>query len=311
MLNIEEFKQELKDFVKYLPEEVRTDIKDIEFQKVVKDGGRNLTTFAPVLKSVAATPTFYVEPLYSEYTKQYVEGAWDAEEMKKDMALTFLNAVANIPQELLNAPENIINLDTLKNNTIFKTITIDGNEDLLKDCIWTDADLNLAFVFVVKIGDSVTLPIKKEMLDMFPELTEAEFISRAIKNTLDNYPAELYEGGRMLSGDCINMLKGNKNWLNPSEVMYVLTNSERLFGFNSLFYPDIKDKLLDLFEDDVIAIPSSIDEVIIMPASKITIDEALDIHNRAIKSGPSEPGKFVTKDIFYLDANGYKRIENN
>ena len=60
-----------------------------------------------------------------------------------------------------------------------------------------------------------------------------------------------------------NLLRKGRNPGN--EIMYVLTNRSRLNGASVILYPDLLQKVRYLFGKDYYIIPSSVDEVIIVP----------------------------------------------
>ena len=98
-------------------------------------------------------------------------------------------------------------------------------------------------------------------------LTTEKLLECALKNTPRILPVSLQSMQEALAE-----LMG----INPSELleekevdipMYILSNTEKYMGASALLYPDTRNLLLDRFDSDLILIPSSIHEWIVVPVT--------------------------------------------
>ena len=123
-----------------------------------------------------------------------------------------------------------------------------------------------------KVG-FLTYEVVKEM-----GLSLKELDKLAVENTLNRFVPVLYSVGEYLS----EMLAGEakaKNYfsINDSDYkidwsegeMFTLTNDQAFLGASLIAIPKVREKLLGLFKEDLIIIPSSVHEIIIIPSGVI------------------------------------------
>ncbi len=76
---------------------------------------------------------------------------------------------------------------------------------------------------------------------------------------LERHPKDI--GSALIAaGTETKQMQPEENW-----PMYVVTNQSRLYGAAVLFYSDILDELAKKFEGDLLILPSSIHEVLVLP----------------------------------------------
>jgi hypothetical protein len=72
--------------------------------------------------------------------------------------------------------------------------------------------------------------------------------------------------------DVLQRLTGCEDSLFPICGIYVVSNTADCLGAGAVFYPGVLKEISDDLESDLYIIPSSIHEVLVMPASDMSID---------------------------------------
>ena len=174
--------------------------------------------------------------------------------------------------------------------------------------------LDLAIVFNIVIEEdaynSVTAMIKKEHLDMW-QVSKKEIEEVALTNTPELMPPVIMRMEDLLAEMIINDISmqwddedEQEQWDfvkedcayggHPKEKvseyvreeiekmkyddkidMYVLTNEKRINGAGTMFYDGLLKKFADKIEKDLIIIPSSVHEVILIPKDNEISDEEI------------------------------------
>ena len=175
--------------------------------------------------------------------------------------------------------------------------------------------LDLAIVFNIVIEEdaynSVTAMIKKEHLDMW-QVSKKEIEEVALTNTPELMPPVIMRMEDLLAEMIINDISmqwddedEQEQWDfvkedcayggHPKEKvseyvreeiekmkyddkidMYVLTNEKRINGAGTMFYDGLLKKFADKIEKDLIIIPSSVHEVILIPKDNEISDEEIN-----------------------------------
>lgn len=207
-----------------------------------------------------------------------------------------------------------MNYSYIKNKIAYKVINYDMNREMLKTVPHLHI-LDLAIVFNIVIEEdaynSVTAMIKKEHLDMW-QVSKKEIEEVALTNTPELMPPVIMRMEDLLAEMIINDISmqwddedEQEQWDfvkedcayggHPKEKvseyvreeiekmkyddkidMYVLTNEKRINGAGTMFYDGLLKKFADKIEKDLIIIPSSVHEVILIPKDNEISDEEIN-----------------------------------
>ena len=210
--------------------------------------------------------------------------------------------------------EDFMNYSYIKNKIAYKVINYDMNREMLKTVPHLHI-LDLAIVFNIVIEEdaynSVTAMIKKEHLDMW-QVSKKEIEEVALTNTPELMPPVIMRMEDLLAEMIINDISmqwddedEQEQWDfvkedcayggHPKEKvseyvreeiekmkyddkidMYVLTNEKRINGAGTMFYDGLLKKFADKIEKDLIIIPSSVHEVILIPKDNEISDEEIN-----------------------------------
>lgn len=206
-----------------------------------------------ILKEGAdAAPTYYIEDEYQKFSNC------------GDLSDVVANIVKTV--KTLKAPSytlsEMLNLDKV----FFVLVNAGWNEELLKT-VPHRKFLDLAIIYKILVNHDErglqTVTVKK---NHFPDVTEEELFQAALANTVKMFPIKIADMMTVVSEMMgIDVPKSEEIEVKEN-TMLVLTNTCGINGAAVMLYPDTLKKVADLFETDVIYIPSSIHEIIAISA---------------------------------------------
>lgn len=162
---------------------------------------------------------------------------------------------ANINTDILQ--DIMSDRETILNRCYYVLVNSELNKDrdtLVKRQI--NKTLELQFkVDVTDVLDDARFTLEHKHIDNLG-ISEEELYVRAYCNTMDKFPYSLQSMSEVIPCDILDEI--------PQ--MYVLTNNTKINGAGAILYKGIKEVLENKVGDDVIAIPSSVHEWIIIPA---------------------------------------------
>ena len=269
-LNYEEFKEKIKDDIKDYMDEKYKDC-GVVIRKVNKTNrevdGLNMLDI-PGLKN--ATPTLYVNDLYEKYEK-----IGDYEEVARMAAETMEYGIKSFNSQIT---EECLDTSKLKDKVFFSLINAEQNRELLNTVPHREFE-DLAIVYRWNIGaasDGVYTNLVNNDLAEKEGLAENDLYNAASKNTKELFPVSIKNMNEVI-GEMIFSESGIDEEMQKefSEVMqetpdencmYVITNESKLFGAASMLYEEPIHKLAEQVGGDLYILPSSVHEVIAVPA---------------------------------------------
>lgn len=156
-------------------------------------------------------------------------------------------------------------------------------------------------------NDSISsILVSQEHINLW-QVSEQELISTALENTPKLFPSEVISINDLICQELDiseNTLPGDFRDSNP---FYVLTNIFRYYGAGCMLYPDLLKNLADKLNNDLFIIPSSRDEVLIIPAKdNINIGEL----SETVKETNEELLLPVLSDHVYIFRSKTNQITN-
>ena len=253
-------------------EKVKTDIEGrfgdkaaIKVQKILKNNGIKETGLTMVVYGDASGPVFYLEPWY----EQYKEGLMSIQEIGDeiyDMFNTFEKP--DYPMGSLK------DFERLKDRIFYKLVSYERNMELLKDIPYV-AYLDLAVVFYVLIdrnekGQSIALIHQSEMVVW---RTDTETLYQLAKeNTPRLFPPSIEPMSDIMQRIAKESMgeQYRDQILDGlfSKQLYVLSNENGTNGAAVILYEGVLKDFADIVESDLVIVPSSIHETLIIPYKK-------------------------------------------
>lgn len=188
----------------------------------------------------------------------------DIKAIMEDIVGVILNA-----EKAKDFPD-LFDFETVKDMIGFEVVNFSRNKERLKDNVWEPVE-DLAKVYRVFFIDDSSLSaamIPSELLRCWG-ITRDELDVLAASNMEKMLPPVLYDIEESircgLSSEPENLLE--KESLDASNKMLILTNAHKSMGAASALYPGVLEKVSEMMGDDLTIIPSSTEEVIIVPKS--------------------------------------------
>lgn len=259
-------------------------------QPVLKNNGTvydGLIIIDPILN---ISPTIYLNPYYH----RFLDGV-SMEDIYSDILSTYQE---NLPKEDFDI-SLFKDFDKAKERILLKLVNQERNSELLEEVphiIFHD----LAIIFVCAICDFLdeyaTILIHNQHLEMWG-ISLDELYEIGMENTPKLLP---YSFDSME-----NVLKHLSDGTLPfvtDIAMSVLTNQLKIHGATSIIYPGLLKRLANDLDDDIIIIPSSIHEVLIIPyQSTISKYSLLNFRDMIVQVNEEQlPDEEVLSDHAYL-----------
>ena len=216
------------------------------------------------------SPTVYLNHFYEEY----LEGR-PLHSILSEIAATLSSEV---PELEVNT-SLYDNYDAIRHQIIFRFVNYERNEELLTSCPYLPfCDLAITFRWLVhsdSSGIASALITNKEM-ELW-NITLEELYQTASINTRRLFPATIQPIQQLLSeyldkdADIQELLDQT-----PDELqLFILSNEPRINGSTSMIYDGILADFAKKIKKDLYILPSSIHEVLLMPATKEIEEQAL------------------------------------
>ncbi len=263
MMDYEIFKAVVKEkFLSYMPEKYRDAAVDIRPSQKVNRTLDALTVHKEGDSIVF--PTIYVNEMYEHY------------QSCNDLEAVLFHAARDYAK-ILDGVESYkpdIAIGNLKDNVIMCLVNTEQNRELLADIPSREfQDLSVIYRWVVdQTADAIGSVIVSNRLAKEAGLTEEELFQCAVKNTRRITPAVVMSMGDLFGNIIAEMdvpeeVKeefGREE--SPVDTMWIIGNSAGINGAASMLYEENLHKLAEKVGDDLFILPSSIHEVIAIPA---------------------------------------------
>lgn len=290
--NYSEFKQHiLSDLQNRLGPDIRVHIQDI-----VKNNDTHLDGLTLLCTKYNLSPTIYL----NHYFKQYEKGE-SLSEIEDEILNTYRE---NCPARNIDITF-FTDYDKVKSRIIFKLVNYERNRELLQDVPhYRFLDLALVFNCLVESSPSgsATILIHEHHLTYW-NITRDDLYALAQQNT-----------PRLLSYELRNMTDVLKELFDDDELagampdsdfcsanaMYVLTNRYKLNGSGCILYPNLLRDFAARLESDLFILPSSIHEVLIIPAKNPSSPDELSDMVKDVNSSQLSREEILSDHIYYF-----------
>ena len=269
-MNYEEFKQEVADRIKeFLPEKYEN--ADVSIQTVVKNNDQKLDGLMVKLEDSNIAPNIYLNQFYEQHE--------DGRPMDDILA-----AIADVRTQHEVSHDfdvsKLTDFDSVKDRITCRLINAEQNAEYLADKPHTMVD-DLAVTYHIAIGKeesgTMSAPITNRLmegygvdveqlhqiaLDNMDTLTPATFKSMT-ETMVDMMLPDMMRNG-MTEEQAREAIAGMIP-PTPDEMMYVLSNEDKLNGAAVLLNDKVMDDITEKLGQDYFILPSSVHEVLIVP----------------------------------------------
>ena len=262
---------------------------EVKLQEVRKNNGEVLQGLIILSAEKNLSPTIYL----NSFWEMYVSG-------------TSLERILRMVIEVYeqNTPADNVDMsffrdyEKVRQRICYKLINTRKNRSLLEQIPHVDLlDLSLCFYYAYedKVLGSGAILIHNNHMEMWNCTTEM-LMQEAARNTERIYPMHLYQMGELLK---------EYTGENMDVPMKVLTNEQRCHGATCMVYQGLLKKIADRMEDDLYILPSSIHEVILLPASEVEEKEKMQDIIQEVNRACVDPEEILSDSLYF-----YHRKEN-
>lgn len=286
MITFEEFTQVVMEGVQQLA----GNEWQIRKEKNLKNNGLKRTGITAVRDEGNVFPVIYLEQFYNDYK---FEDCAINEVVEKVHALLEQHSGKSLDQFNIDDYQD---WDKTKSHVFAKLINAQMNKELLED-VPHRILMDLAEVFYVKVyGNQVegfgTILIRNEH-KTFWKVDEAILHETA----LSNMAADQTEFTSME-----NLLNHSSEELEfEGGGMYILTNSSKLFGASELLKKDILHNIAEKLQDNLIILPSSTHELIILSEKDAPSEEKAADMVKEINATCLAPDEVLSNHVYRFD----------
>uniref|UniRef100_UPI004057B0C0 DUF5688 family protein n=1 Tax=Acetatifactor sp. TaxID=1872090 RepID=UPI004057B0C0 len=252
----------IKEFAEAVREELETRTgRLVEVREVLKNNGVILHGINIIEADVNVTPTIYVEP----FLKDFEAGARLEEIAERILEIYQRDKVSHhLDMSWFK------DLEQVRGKVIYKLVNYEANKGMLEQVPYEKV-LDFAKVYCVTVDTEEfghgTILIYSNHLE-FWGITAEELGKVADENTPKLFPAETKWMGDMLKElgfDGDTEIENGLEQMKNACPMYVMSNAHRVFGAATMCYPDAVKSFAEEVEKDVLIIPSSTHEIIMIP----------------------------------------------
>ena len=206
------------------------------------------------------SPVLYMDDLIAEYQS----GNLSIDDFGKEIAQRLLTL--NQEKESLNIQ---ITPDAATEHLYLQVINKKLNPDIAESCAHTELPGGLIAVPRWRIDETKSVLVDKNIQGHLLEMTDSELLNVAKANTLkQEYTVKSMRDtlAEIMEQDMPKEIVAEMLPEAP-EPIYVISNSEKLFGASALLSPDVLEKAHETLGEDYFVILSSLHEVLAVPAS--------------------------------------------
>lgn len=260
-MNYEEFLNYVKESIsKFMGGEYT-----VTLNKVMKNNGLELTGLVIMKKGQMAAPTIYLDEFYERYNM-----GCEMKEIFEEIIELYEENSGNLNIDFTFFTDYI----RVKDKILYKLLNYEENRQLLEDVPYRRF-LDLAVVFYVEVSNDIlgygSVLIHNNHLDVW-NITEKELFEVASENTPKHLKYRLCAMEEVVEEVIGNRgeEKDLREGLSSGFDMYVLTNSNMVFGASCMMYQGLIKEISDILHCNLYILPSSIHELIIIPKNKFS-----------------------------------------
>lgn len=288
-MNYEEFKEQVLFHVQnHFPEDT-----SVRIQTVPKNNGHFLDAIVITEPGFLICPTIYIHHYYEKYQDSLKE---KFPEIIDEIIKTYEEHKADLSLDVSLFED----FNKIRPHIVYRLINYEKNKELLSD-IPHIPYLDLAIVFVclfpsTEAGAGSVL-IHNNHADYWG-VSHKELLKIAQENTPSILPYDLRNLGNWIQ----EMAPDDASCEFVQEMpLYVLTNSLKLHGACCILYKELLKQVAEKFSSDIVILPSSVHEVLLMPSYYGNTTEELNALVQQVNHDEVQDEEILSDHIYYYD----------
>ena len=310
-MNYEEFKQEVADRIKdFLPEKY-TDA-DVSIQTVVKNNDQKLDGLMVKLEDSNIAPNIYLNQFFEQY------------ENGRDMDDILANIVDVRTQHEVSQNFDVSRLtdfDSVKDRITCRLINAEQNAEYLADKPHTMVE-DLAVTYHIAIGKeesgTMSAPITNRLMEGYG--VDVEQLHKIALENMDTLTPVSFKSMTETMVDMMlpDMMRSGMTEEEardavaamipptPNEMMYVLSNEDKLNGAAVLLNDKAMDAITEKLGQDYYILPSSVHEVLIVPKTQEADLKTLENMVQEVNATQVAPEERLSDHVYAYDAKEHE-----
>lgn len=288
MLTYEDFKEKVaRSFVDYLSDEFKGSKNVIVHIRPVEKINRTLDGISLAdSEGRTVSPVIYVNDMYEQY-RRYGN--------VNDVMRVFVKTMEREIREFQDYP--LPDLTDADSKIVFQLVNTEQNRKLLQGMPHREFhNLSVIYRLVVKSdGQGMHSAVIKNGLAKMLEFDEGQLFRLAKNNTRKLFPPLVKPIGDFLCEE-LNLLKPGLD----ETGIWVITNESKVNGAACILYGDVLHELSEKLHDDLYILPSSLHEVIEVPASMGKPDGLAQMVCEVNETGV-EPEDRLSNRVYHYD----------
>ncbi|MBO5207924.1 MAG: hypothetical protein J6B68_01120 [Lachnospiraceae bacterium] len=280
--------------------EVMGEEYEIAYKEVTKNNGVVLRGIIIAKEGSNVSPTIYIDELYDDYKEGRAFG---------DIIYDILCAYQRSAKEIQMDMNFFTQYAQVKKRVLYKLIHLESNRKLLEDIPyvkWNDLAIVFYYAMEEEYCGKATILIRNSHLKMWGIDVDTLY-QDAKANMTKLLPEELLPIKKIiqefLSKNLQQEIEEDEIGLSESTstMMYVLSNRDRIFGAASILYSEAMKELTKKLNKNLIILPSSVHEVILVPDNGTTEKSLFKDMVKEVNDTQVEPEEILSYSVYYYD----------
>ena len=253
----------MENLLKELQESRVNDEYDFQIMEVVKRNDEHKKSLCIRKKGDAIGVNLYMDDL----VRRFENAEYDMEALVEDIIEQLKTRVLNggFTELAVKKVMELKDYEKVKDSILFRLINLESNKEYLKNAAYVPfLDLAICFYVVVGEGDEIgTMQLSKDIFNTW-DISIDELYEQAMRNTPVLMPYEFRSMSEVLG----NLFEDDdfSQYMNPPSSLWVLGNDKQMFGASAILYDGIMKMIAEKMDvEDIIILPSSIHECILLP----------------------------------------------
>lgn len=288
-MTYQEFKQHISQVIQT---KLGSSVK-VTVQEIIKNNNTRLDGLTILSNQLNISPTIYLNYYYSQYQK-----GKSLDEIYQDIILTYEE---NKPKDCIDI-SFFTDYEKVKGRIVFKLINFERNHELLDNVPhYRYLDLAIVFNCLLETGTkgSATILIHNHHL-AFWHITKDDLYALAMENTPKLLAYDLKNMTEVLKGLLKTEFSASFDSSSNDFPMYVLSNRSKLNGSGCILYKNLLSDFSRKLNSDLYILPSSIHEVLIIPAKKAASAEELSDMVKEVNATQLSNEEILSDHVYYF-----------
>ncbi len=272
----------------------------IIIHRVLKNNNTELDGISVLKKNQNISPTLYL----NDYYEDYLFGK-PIEELLDELYHTFLHPYTGFSFSISDFKK----FGMMKDKLVYRLVHYSSNETLLSN-VPHQKYLDLAIVYYVLLHSdekgNACIMVRNEHMDIW-NISLNILHKHAVKNTPVLLPAKLQSMEELMqsflcpSAEAVCTLSETYEDGYQPVPMYVLSNHSHLNGAAVILYENVLKNFANSLQENLYILPSSIHEVILVPASGCPSKESLELMVNEVNQKEVSPIERLSNHVYFYD----------